>query len=110
MDFLTRFALPVLAIPPRRLYAVRVHGRGFQVPVEGADPLVGFHVTFYVAARSPDEASAGALRRARDRWETFYPEATGDLLAAVERVELLRHRFERRSRSGYSFYEKGEQE
>lgn len=104
VDFLTRLALPVLAIPPRALYRVVVHGRGFELPVEQSNPVVGFDVTYYVAARTADDAETRALQRARDRWETFYAEATGALVVAAAEVEPLPHRFARRSRTGFSFF------
>jgi hypothetical protein len=103
-DFLTRLAFPVLAVPPRTLYRVVVHGRGFVLPVEQSDPIVGFRVTFCVAARTEDDAKKRAMQRARDRWETFYAEATGELVVAVDEVERLGRRFARRSRTGFSFY------
>lgn len=104
LDFLTRLAMPVAAIPPRNLYSVLVHGRGIQLVVQESNPIVGFHVTFYIAARTADDATERALLRARDRWETFYPEANGQLDLAVEQVKLLDHRFVRRSRTGFVFY------
>jgi len=78
---------------------VVVRGHGFRMPVERSDPIVGFSVTFHVARARP-WTQPRALQRARDRWETFYAEATGDLVLAVAGVERLRPRFVRRSRTG----------
>lgn len=103
-DFLTRLAFPAIALPPRSLYRVVVRGHGFELPIDGEEPVVAFRVTFYVAARTADEAGMRAMKRASDRWETFYYEARGELVVAVDQVERLHRRFVRRSRSGMSFY------
>ena len=103
-DFLTRLAFPVLAVPPRALYRVLLHGRGFELPVERSERMVGFYVTYYVAARSAGQAEARAVERVTDRWQNFYPEARGALVVAVEEVQRLQQRLARRSRTGFSFY------
>ena len=103
-DFLTRLAFPVLAVPPKALYRVLLSGRGFELPVEQSEPMVGFYVTYYVPARSADQAGARAVGYVTERWQNFYSEARGGLGVVVEEVERLPQRFARRARSGFAFY------
>lgn len=102
-DFLTRLAFPVLAVPPKALYRVLLRGRGFELPVEQSEPMVGFYVTYYVPARSADEAGARAVGYVTERWQNFYSEARSELGVVVEEVERLPQRFARRARSGFAF-------
>ena len=106
-DFLTRLSAPVLAVPPKALYRVLLHGHGFELPVEHSEPMIGFHVTYYVAARSARHAEGLALRRVAERWQSVYAEAEGDLNVVVQEVQRLQERFARRGRSGFSFYYDG---
>ena len=60
-DFLTRLAPPVLAVPPNALYRVLLHSRGFELPVEQSERMVGFYVTYYVPTRSVGQVKARAV-------------------------------------------------
>lgn len=103
-DFLRRLSRPVFAWPGRSLYRVVLHGHGFVLRLEGLPPKIGFYITYFVAARNVRAAEAKALQRLNDRWETFYDDATGQLLVEVEEVEELDARFLMRSRYGLAFY------
>lgn len=106
---LARLAFPVLALPPRALHRVLLHGQGIELPVEDGAPAVGFYVTYYVPARTAEAAGARAVRELRDRWRRAYAGARGELEVGIEEVERLPGRFARRARTGLVFYA-GEQD
>jgi hypothetical protein len=104
LDFLRKLAVPAFAFPGRTLYRVVVHGHGIQLPVEDAEPIIGFYHTQFVAAQTVRDAEVIALRRTRDRWESFYPAASGELKLEIEVIGPARGRFRWRSRLGFGFY------
>lgn len=103
-DFLMRLSRPVVAWPGEHLFRIVLHGTGFVHHVEGVPPRRGFYTTYFVAARDVRTAEAKAMQRVRERWETFYDDATGELSLTVEETERLPERFLRRSRLGFAFY------
>ena len=100
VDFLTRLPTPVFAMPGRSLYRHFVHGHGFSLAVGRAKPSIGFYTTVFTAATSFQEARLKAIARTRARWNSFYPEAEGDLFVELEETEPLRERFKLRSALG----------
>jgi hypothetical protein len=103
VDFLHKFFLPVIALPGRRLYRVVVHGHGFKLPIED-DAAIGFYLTRFVAAGTIREAEEKAINLTRDRWDTFYSAAEGELKLEIEEIDEQDSRFVWRSRYGVAFY------
>lgn len=103
-DLLAKISAPVIALPGRTLHRVVIHGSGINLPVEQDDPIIGFYITYFVAARHVREAEAKAFTAVRNRWETFYSEATGELQLEVHEIEALDTRFRSRSRLGFAVY------
>jgi hypothetical protein len=103
-DFLQKLAVPALAVQGQTLYRVVIHGHGIEFAVEESEPIIGFYNTRFVAARTLRDAEAIALRRTRDRWETFHSEASGELQLEIEEIEPAGGRFRWRSRLGFGFY------
>lgn len=104
-DLIYGFSLPVVALPGRRIYSVRLHGSGISLPVEGAPtPIVGFHVTYHVAASAVRAAEERAVSRLKDWWDTFYEDTAGQLEIEIEETREFGGWFRRRSRSGFAYY------
>lgn len=109
VDFLQRLPTPLLVLPGKFLFRVLVHGHGFRIAINDAQPLIGFYTAVFVAAELPLEAKKKAIAKIRDRWETFHPDATGGLFVDVSEYEQIPGHFKLRSFRGFAFYSEDEE-
>ena len=98
---LRRIPRPVFALGQNDLYSVVVHGGGFQLPIAGSEPAIGFFTTRIVAARGVRHAEELALSRVERDWRR---RGRGPVALEVDQTCLLPERFRLRSGTGAAFY------
>ena len=92
---------PVLALGPRDLYSVIVHGTGFTLPIAGHAPAIGFYTTRIVAARDAREAQRLAISAVEREWRR---RGRDPAILEIEEIQALGERFRLRRGGGATFY------
>jgi hypothetical protein len=102
--FLMKVPRPEFVLPGQKLFSVLIHGHGFSLPIEDFPPVRGFTTVVFVASFTVSQAANKAIARIRKRWETFYPDAEGDLFVEIEETTIAHGHFRLRSILGFNFY------